>query len=128
MFEFPSLILTHTQTQIFTLYSSTFCFHTFSLLVKFWCSTRTRNFHIKEHNIPSKANMNFNLKPGELPWKWSYKFYFIMFIIFLILRPKDTNEINHISTTMIVFDCLRNFMSLKSLTPSKSAPQKSNHD
>ena len=42
---------------------------------------------------------------------------------------KDTlKEFNHVSTTMIVFASLQNFMSCKSSTPTKSMPKKNNHD
>ena len=34
---------------------------------------------------------------------------------------------SYISTTMIIFASLQDFMSFKYLTPSKSVPQKSNH-
>ena len=37
-------------------------------------------------------------------------------------------DINHISTTMIVFASLQILCHYKSLTPSKSLPQKSNYD
>ena len=40
----------------------------------------------------------------------------------------DFKEINHLWTPNIIFASLQNFMSLKSLTPSKSMPQKRNHD